>query len=95
LTNSRSCGVLIIGRGSAGLRAAIEALLLLTEFLYSRVTDIEEHNLLDSTVKNVKRLQRLSNDMGDIFEPNFRVAKIIKIAFPFHIHHYITLSKKY
>jgi signal transduction histidine kinase len=48
------------------LRTPVQSLLLLTEFLYSRVQDIEEHNLLDSAVKNVKRLQRLSNDILDV-----------------------------
>ena len=43
------------------LRTPVQSLLVLTEVLHSRVKDIEEHKLLDSTIKNAKRLQRLSN----------------------------------
>jgi signal transduction histidine kinase len=38
----------------------------LTEFLHSEVKDVEEHKLLDSTVKSAKRLQRLSNEILDV-----------------------------
>jgi two-component system, OmpR family, sensor histidine kinase VicK len=45
------------------LRTPVQSLLVLTEVLYSKVKDIEEHKLLDSTVKSAKRLKRLSNDI--------------------------------
>ncbi|MGC1931951.1 MAG: HAMP domain-containing sensor histidine kinase, partial [Candidatus Nitrosopolaris sp.] len=48
------------------LRTPVQSLLVLTEVLYSRVKDIEEHKLLDSTIKSAKRLQRLSNDILDV-----------------------------
>src|SRR5215831_1722812 len=48
------------------LRTPVQSLLVLTEVLYSKVKDIEEHKLLDSTVKSAKRLQRLSNDILDV-----------------------------
>jgi signal transduction histidine kinase len=43
------------------LRTPVQSLLVLTEVLYSKAKDIEEHKLLDSTIKSAKRLQRLSN----------------------------------
>ena len=48
------------------LRTPVQSLLVLTEVLYSKVKDVEEHRLLDSTIKSAKRLQRLSNDILDI-----------------------------
>src|SRR5215469_3536870 len=48
------------------LRTPVQSLLVLTEVLHSKVKDIEEHKLLDSTVKSAKRLQRLSNDILDV-----------------------------
>jgi two-component system, OmpR family, sensor histidine kinase VicK len=48
------------------LRTPVQSLLVLTEVLYSKVKDIEEHKLLDSTIKSAKRLQRLSNDILDV-----------------------------
>ncbi|MGC2684833.1 MAG: histidine kinase dimerization/phospho-acceptor domain-containing protein [Candidatus Nitrosopolaris sp.] len=48
------------------LRTPVQSLLVLTEVLHSMVKDIEEHKLLDSTIKNAKRLQRLSNDILDV-----------------------------
>jgi two-component system, OmpR family, sensor histidine kinase VicK len=48
------------------LRTPVQSLLVLTEVLHSRVKDIEEHKLLDSTIKSTKRLQRLSNDILDV-----------------------------
>ena len=48
------------------LRTPIQPILVLTEVLYSKVKDIEEHKLLDSTIKSAKRLQRLSNDILDV-----------------------------
>ena len=48
------------------LRTPVQSILVLTEVLHSRVKDIEEHKLLDSTIKNAKRLQRLSNDILDV-----------------------------
>ncbi len=48
------------------LRTPVQSLLVLTEVLHSRIKDIEEHKLLDSTMKSAKRLQRLSNDILDV-----------------------------
>ena len=48
------------------LRTPVQSLLVLIEVLHSRVKDIEEHKLLDSTIKSAKRLQRLSNDILDV-----------------------------
>ena len=48
------------------LRTPVQSLLVLTEVLHSKVKDIEEHKLLDSTVKSAKRLQRLSNNILDV-----------------------------
>ena len=48
------------------LRTPVQSLLVLTEVLYSKVKDKEEHKLLDSTIKSAKRLQRLSNDILDV-----------------------------
>jgi two-component system, OmpR family, sensor histidine kinase VicK len=48
------------------LRTPVQSLLVLTEVLYSKIKDIEEHKLLDSTIKSAKRLQRLSNDILDV-----------------------------
>jgi two-component system sensor histidine kinase VicK len=48
------------------LRTPVQSLLVLTEVLQSKVKDIEEHKLLESTIKSAKRLQRLSNDILDV-----------------------------
>jgi signal transduction histidine kinase len=48
------------------LRTPVQSLVVLTEVLHSRVKDIEEHKLLDSTIKSAKRLQKLSNDILDV-----------------------------
>ena len=47
------------------LRTPVQSLLVLTEVI-SKVKDVEEHKLLDSTIKSAKRLQRLSNDILDV-----------------------------
>src|SRR5918994_6052340 len=48
------------------LRTPIQPILGLTEFVYSKIKDIEQRKLLDAVVRNAKRLQRIADDIIDV-----------------------------
>ncbi|MRN40971.1 MAG: HAMP domain-containing protein, partial [Nitrosopumilales archaeon] len=48
------------------LKTPIQPILGLTEILYSQVKDVKQRELLEVTIRNAKRLQRLTNDILDV-----------------------------
>ena len=48
------------------LRTPIQPILGLTELLRSKITDTNQRDLLDITIRNAKRLQRLSDNILDV-----------------------------
>ena len=48
------------------LRTPIQPILSATDILRSRIIDTNQRNLLDVTIRNAKRLQRLSDDILDV-----------------------------
>ena len=48
------------------LRTPIQPILVLTQLLRSQVNNVKQQELLEITIRNAKRLQRLSNDILDI-----------------------------
>jgi signal transduction histidine kinase len=48
------------------LRTPIQPILGLTELLRSQIKDVEQRELLDVTIRNAKRLQRLTEDILDV-----------------------------
>jgi signal transduction histidine kinase len=48
------------------LKTPIQPILSLTELLRSQIKDVKQQEILDITVRNAKRLQRLSNDILDV-----------------------------
>ncbi len=48
------------------LKTPIQLILGLTEVLRSQIKDVQQHEILEITIRNAKRLQRLSNDILDV-----------------------------
>ncbi|MDP9305056.1 MAG: ATP-binding protein, partial [Thermoproteota archaeon] len=48
------------------LKTPIQPILGLTEILHSQVKDVKQRELLEVTIRNAKRLQRLTNDILDV-----------------------------
>ena len=48
------------------LRTPIQPILGLTEFVYSKITDTNQRELLDAVIRNAKRLQQLTEDILDV-----------------------------
>jgi signal transduction histidine kinase len=48
------------------LRTPIQPILGLTELLRSQIIDVKQRELLDITIRNAKRLQRLTEDLLDV-----------------------------
>jgi two-component system sensor histidine kinase VicK len=48
------------------LRAPIQPILGLTQIVRSRIKDSQEQQLLDTVLRNAKRLQRLTQDILDV-----------------------------
>jgi signal transduction histidine kinase len=48
------------------LRTPIQPILALTEVLRSQIKDVKQRELLDITIRNAKRLQRLTEDILDV-----------------------------
>ncbi|MGA9152892.1 MAG: HAMP domain-containing sensor histidine kinase, partial [Candidatus Nitrosopolaris sp.] len=48
------------------LRTPIQPILALTQLLRSQVNNVKQQELLEVTIRNVKRLQRLTNDILDV-----------------------------
>src|SRR6266571_4327928 len=48
------------------LRTPIQPIIGLTEVLQSQIKDVKQHEMLEVTIRNAKRLQRLTNDILDV-----------------------------
>lgn len=48
------------------LKTPIQPILGLTEILHSQITDVKQKELLEVTIRNAQRLQRLTNDILDV-----------------------------
>jgi signal transduction histidine kinase len=48
------------------LKTPIQPILSLTELLRTQIKDVKQQELLDITIRNARRLQRLSNDILDV-----------------------------
>ena len=48
------------------LRTPIQPIISLTEVLQSQIKDVKQQDLLEITIRNAKRLQRLTNDILDV-----------------------------
>ncbi|HXX99109.1 MAG TPA: histidine kinase dimerization/phospho-acceptor domain-containing protein, partial [Candidatus Bathyarchaeia archaeon] len=48
------------------LKTPIQPILSLTEVLRSQINDVKQREILEVTIRNAKRLQRLSNDILDV-----------------------------
>ncbi len=63
------------------LRTPIQPLLSLTQIIRSKVKDAEQGELLDSVIRNAKRLQRLAEDILDITRIESQSLKLNKELF--------------
>ena len=63
------------------LRTPIQPILTLTEFLRSNTKDVEQHQLLDVTIANARRLQRLSDNILDATRIESQSLKLDKQKF--------------
>ena len=48
------------------LRTPMQPIISLTEVLRSQIKDVKQHEMLEITIRNAKRLQRLTNDILDV-----------------------------
>jgi signal transduction histidine kinase len=48
------------------LKTPIQPILSLTELLRSQIKDVEQQEILEITIRNARRLLRLSNDILDV-----------------------------
>jgi signal transduction histidine kinase len=60
------------------LRTPIQPILGLTDILYSKNTDKENHELLEIVMRNAKRLQRLTNNVLDVTQIESKSLKLKK-----------------
>jgi signal transduction histidine kinase len=63
------------------LRTPIQPILGLTEFVYSKITDTNQRELLDAVIRNAKRLQQLTEDILDITRIESKSLKLKKEVF--------------
>jgi signal transduction histidine kinase len=63
------------------LKTPIQPILSLTEILRSQTKDVKQQELLDITIRNAKRLQRLSNDILDVAKIEGRSLELNKEEF--------------
>jgi signal transduction histidine kinase len=63
------------------LRTPIQPILGLTEFVYSKITDAYQRELLDAVIRNAKRLQQLTEDILDITRIESKSLKLNKELF--------------
>ena len=63
------------------LKTPIQPILSLTELLRSQTKDVKQQELLDITIRNAKRLQRLSNDILDVAKIEGRTLELNKEVF--------------
>ncbi|HXX96992.1 MAG TPA: ATP-binding protein, partial [Candidatus Bathyarchaeia archaeon] len=63
------------------LKTPIQPILSLTEVLRSQIKDVKQLEILDITIRNAKRLQRLSNDILDVAKIEGRSLELNKEEF--------------
>ena len=63
------------------LKTPIQPILSLTELLRSQIKDVKQQEILDITIRNAKRLQRLSNDILDVAKIEGRSLELNKEEF--------------
>ena len=63
------------------LRTPIQPILGLTEFVYSKITDTNQRELLDAVIRNAKRLQQLTEDILDFTRIESKSLKLKKEVF--------------
>ena len=63
------------------LKTPIQPILSLTELLRSQIKDVKQQEVLDITIRNAKRLQRLSNDILDAAKIEGRSLELNKEEF--------------
>jgi two-component system, OmpR family, sensor histidine kinase VicK len=63
------------------LKTPIQPILSLTELLRSQIKDVKQQELLDITIRNAKRLQRLSSDILDVAKIEGRSLELNKEEF--------------
>jgi two-component system, OmpR family, sensor histidine kinase VicK len=63
------------------LKTPIQPILSLTEVLRSQIKDVKQQEILDITIRNAKRLQRLSNDILDVAKIEGRSLELNKEEF--------------
>ena len=63
------------------LRTPIQPILGLTEFVYSKITDTNQRELLTAVIRNVKRLQQLTEDILDVTRIESKSLKLKKEQF--------------
>jgi two-component system sensor histidine kinase VicK len=63
------------------LKTPIQPILSLTEVLRSQIKDVKQLEILDITIRNAKRLQRLSNDILDAAKIEGRTLELNKEEF--------------
>jgi len=49
------------------LRTPIQPIMSLTEMLRAKIKDVKQQEMLEVTIRNAKRLQRLTNDIFDTY----------------------------
>jgi two-component system sensor histidine kinase VicK len=63
------------------LRTPIQPILGLTEFVYSKITDTNQRELLNAVIRNAKRLQQLTEDILDVTRIESKSLKLKKEVF--------------
>jgi len=63
------------------LRTPIQPILALTRVLQSQIKDVKQQELLEVTIRNAKRLQRLTNDILDVTKIEGRSLELNKERF--------------
>ena len=63
------------------LRTPIQPILVLTQLLRSQVNNAEQQELLEITIRNAKRLQRLTNDILDVTKIESRTLELYEEDF--------------
>jgi signal transduction histidine kinase len=70
-----------INVASHELRTPIQPILGLSEVLYAKIKDTEQRQLLDTIIRNAKRLQRLTDDILDVTKIESQSLKLNKERF--------------
>src|SRR5438270_2937769 len=63
------------------LRTPIQPIISLTEMLRSKIKDVKQQEMLEVTIRNAKRLQRLTNDILDVTKIEGRSLELNKEEF--------------